>query len=71
MDARDNKGRGSDIVNAERFANSLNKNCLASAQWAIEKNEIASYTLRTYALAEFMHIGRCSNLHSPKIVDWG
>jgi hypothetical protein len=67
MNTRDNKGGGSDIADTECFTDALNKNSFTRTQWPVEKDEVASYTLFTDALAELMHIGGCSNLHLLRI----
>jgi hypothetical protein len=61
MNTRYDKGGRCDIADSKGIANSLHKNSFASTEWAIEKDEIASYALRTNALTECMHIGSCSN----------
>jgi hypothetical protein len=61
MNARDNKGGGCDIVDTECIPYSLNKNSFTCTEWAVKKDEIASYALCTDALAESMHIGSCRN----------
>jgi hypothetical protein len=68
MNTRDNKGGRCDIADSEGIPNSLHQNSFASTEWTIEKDEIASYALRTYALTECVHIGSCRYLHWLRIV---
>ncbi|CAB4547133.1 unannotated protein [freshwater metagenome] len=69
MDTRDDKGGRSDIADSKCLTNSLNQNSLTCTKWAIEKDEIASYALRTDALTKIVHLGGCSNLHWLRIVE--
>jgi hypothetical protein len=50
-------------LNPEGFANTLNKNSFAGAEWAIDEDEIASSALGADALSEVVHLRSRSNLH--------